>query len=420
MAKYKKKGTAEIITIGDELLIGQVVNTNASWMAEQLNLAGISLNRITAIPDDIAALHQSLDDAIARSEFILLTGGLGPTADDLTKPALCSYFGTELVFNQDAYSQIEKLFRSRGFPISERNREQAYLPANCKPIRNSQGTAPGMWFSHGDSQIISIPGVPFEMKTMLSSEILPQILKASEKRIILHKTIMTTGLGESWLADRIRSWEEKLPENIHLAYLPQPGIVRLRLSGLGTDRKKLEQQIHIQTEKLLRLIPDLVYGFDDACMEEVVCNLLKANQQNLATAESCTGGYIAHLVTSIPGSSAVFKGAVVAYDNTVKSELLNVDSNLLARHGAVSQPVVEAMATHARLNLKTDFALATSGIAGPDGGSKEKPVGTVWIALADKTGVAAERFQFGDHRGRNIRRASLAALNMLRIKLLNR
>lgn len=419
MVNYKKKGTAEIITIGDELLIGQVVNTNASWMAEQLNLAGISLNRIIAIPDDTAALHQSLDDAIPRSEFILLTGGLGPTADDLTKPALCSYFGTEPVFNPDAYSQIEKLFHSRGLSMSERNRKQAYLPANCKPVRNSQGTAPGMWFSHKGSQIISMPGVPFEMKTMLSREILPQLLKTSEKRIILHKTIMTTGMGESWLADRIKSWEEELPEHIHLAYLPQPGIVRLRLSGLGTDRKELEQQIQNQIDKLLSLIPDLVYGFDDAGMEDVVFNMLKATRQSLSTAESCTGGYIAHLITSIPGSSAIFNGAVVAYDNSVKSGLLKVDPALLKHHGAVSRPVVEAMAANARQCMKTDFALATSGIAGPDGGTRDKPVGTVWIALADENGVEAERLQLGDHRERNIRRASLAALNMLRIKLLN-
>lgn len=419
MNTHKKKGTAEIISIGDELLIGQVANTNASWMAEQLSLAGISLNRITAIADEIEALHQVLDEAIPRSEFILLTGGLGPTADDLTKPALCSYFKTELVFNQDAYVQIEKLFRARNLVISERNREQAFLPSNCEPVKNSQGTAPGMWFSHKQSQIISMPGVPFEMKTMFAKEIIPRILENSEKRIFLHKTIMTTGMGESWLADHIKDWEEELPDNIHLAYLPQPGIVRLRLSGLGTEVSALEEQMQDQVDKLLKLIPDLVYGFDDASMEEVVYNMLKARNQCMATAESCTGGYIAHLITGIPGSSSVFKGSMVAYHNELKTNLLKVDERTIEKHGAVSRQVVESMASHARQIMHTDYALATSGIAGPDGGSSEKPVGTVWIALADKNSVQAERFQLGDHRGRNIRRASLIALNMLRIKLLN-
>lgn len=416
--KSKKKGTAEIISIGDELLIGQVVNTNASWMAEQLSLAGIKLNRITTIADEVNALHQALDEAIERSEFILLTGGLGPTADDLTKPALCSYFNTEMVFNEAAFAQIEKLFGARQMPVTERNREQAFLPANCQPIENANGTAPGMWFSHKMSYIAAMPGVPFEMKTMFAQQLIPMMLAISEKRVFLHKTVMTTGMGESWLADFIRVWEENLPENLHLAYLPQPGIVRLRLSGLGTDAKLLAEEMQLQVNKLTAIIPELVYGFDDQSMEEVVADLLKKQQRTIATAESCTGGYIAHLLTGIPGSSAYFKGAVVAYENSIKSSLLDVDQQLLQTHGAVSKEVVEAMADGARAKLGVSLAVATSGIAGPDGGTDDKPVGTVWIALSSENGTTSERFQFGEHRGRNIRRSGLSALNMLRLWLL--
>ncbi len=416
--KTEKKGTAEIVSIGDELLIGQVVNTNASWMAEQLSLAGIKLNRITAIADEVEALHRALDEAIERSEFILLTGGLGPTADDLTKPALCSYFNTEMVFNEAAFAQIEKLFSARHMPVTDRNREQAFLPANCQPIENANGTAPGMWFSHKMSYIAAMPGVPFEMKTMFAQQLIPMMLAISEKRVFLHKTVMTTGLGESWLADRIKDWEDNLPKNLHLAYLPQPGIVRLRLSGLGVDAKILADEMQLQVNNLTALIPDLVYGFDNQSMEEVVADLLKKQQRNIATAESCTGGYIAHLLTGIPGSSAYFKGAIVAYDNSVKSGLLDVDEQLLQTHGAVSKEVVEAMADGARAKLGVSLAVATSGIAGPDGGTDDKPVGTVWIALSSENGTTSERFQFGEHRGRNIRRSGLSALNMVRLWLL--
>jgi nicotinamide-nucleotide amidase len=416
--KTEKKGTAEIVSIGDELLIGQVVNTNASWMAEQLSLAGIKLNRITAIADEVEALHRALDEAIERSEFILLTGGLGPTADDLTKPALCSYFNTEMVFNEAAFAQIEKLFSARHMPVTDRNREQAFLPANCQPIENANGTAPGMWFSHKMSYIAAMPGVPFEMKTMFAQQLIPKMLAVSEKRVFLHKTVMTTGLGESWLADRIKDWEDNLPKNLHLAYLPQPGIVRLRLSGLGVDAKILADEMQLQVNNLTALIPELVYGFDNQSMEEVVADLLKTQRKTIATAESCTGGYIAHLLTGIPGSSAYFKGAIVAYDNSVKSGLLDVDEQLLQTHGAVSKEVVEAMADGARAKLGVHLALATSGIAGPDGGTDDKPVGTVWIALSSEKGTTSERFQFGEHRGRNIRRSGLSALNMVRLWLL--
>jgi nicotinamide-nucleotide amidase len=411
------KGSAEIITIGDELLIGQVVNTNASWMAEQLSLFGIRLNRITAIRDSESDLHQILDEAVNRSQFILLTGGLGPTADDITKPALCSYFGTRLVFNIEAYGQIRKLFALRGLQVSNRNKEQAFLPENCKPIPNHNGTAPGMWFNSNNCYVVSMPGVPFEMKPMFTDYILPMISDLTENKVYIHKTIMTTGMGESWLADRISDWEKAIPENVRLAYLPQPGIVRLRLSAEGKDVTELHHQMNILVSQLVDIIPDLIFGYDEISLEEVVGQLLMQSKKTVATAESCTGGHIAHLLTGVPGSSQYFMGSLVAYDNAIKQQLLGVEKKLIKKHGAVSQQVVEAMATNARQLFDVDYALATSGIAGPGGGIVGKPVGTVWVALAKADGIISERFQFGEHRGRNIHRSALAALNMLRMAI---
>lgn len=412
-----RKGRAEIISIGDELLIGQVVNTNASFMGEQLSMNGLAVGRISAIGDDEQAIMQALDEAASRAQFVFITGGLGPTADDITKPALCRYFNTEMVFNQQALDQVEALFRRRGFPMSERNRQQAWLPASCRPVRNIHGTAPGMWFEKEGVVFVSMPGVPFEMKTMFVDEVIPEVRKRAGGMHYLQKTVMTTGVGESFLADRIKEWEEQLPPFMKLAYLPQPGLVRLRLSGRLMDAALLQNTLNEQVDKLVSLIPEVVYGYDDLLMEEVVGQLLKQQAKTVSTAESCTGGYIAHLFTSIAGSSAYFQGSVVAYANQAKMALLGVDENLINTYGAVSQQVVEAMALGAQERFHTDFALATSGIAGPDGGSEEKPVGTTWIALAGPDGVAAERFQFGEHRGRNIRRAALTAINMLRLAL---
>ncbi len=415
-----KKGTAEIISIGDELLIGQVINTNASWMAEQLSLHGIFLNRITEIGDNLQEIHQMLDEAVRRSEFILITGGLGPTADDLTKPALCSYFKSDMVFNEEAFAQIESLFNARGLTVSKRNHEQAFLPRNCIPVKNKNGTAPGMWFIHEGSYIAAMPGVPFEMQPMFSEQIIPKIKRLIKNKIYLHKTIMTTGIGESWLADRIKLWEKKLPSNIHLAYLPRPGIVRLRLSAEGTDEQSLADQINHHIRLLEQQIPELIYGYDDITLEEVIGSLLTRQNKTLGTAESCTGGSIASLITSIAGSSKYFTGTIVAYNNTIKQNLLKVGEEIIQKHGAVSQEVVESMALNAKKLLQVDYALATSGIAGPDGGTAEKPVGTVWIALAGPNGVISEKHQFGEHRGRNIHRSALAALNLLRNELISR
>jgi len=413
-----KIGKAEIISIGDELLIGQVVNTNASWMAEQLSDSGLCLCRIITIGDEPYQLSQALAESISRAQFVLLTGGLGPTADDVTKPALCDFFETELVFHEPTLKRVEALFKKRGFPMTARNRQQAWLPEACTPLTNSVGTAPGMWFEKDDSVIVSLPGVPFEMKSLMELEVLPRFKAIFSEMHYLRKTIMTSGVGESFLADKIKDWEEKLPGFLKLAYLPQPGIVRLRLSGRHRDKSLLKQTLEEQTEKLLQLIPDFVFGYDDEPLEAAIGRLLLENQASLSTAESCTGGYIAHLLTSIPGSSAYFTGSIVAYDNLVKTKQLDVSPSDLEQYGAVSQQVVEQMARGAREKLQTTYSLATSGIAGPDGGTEEKPVGSVWIAIAGPDFVKSELFHFGEHRGRTIRRSALTVLEILRKELI--
>jgi nicotinamide-nucleotide amidase len=409
---------AEIITIGDELLIGQVIDTNSAWMAEQLNLVGLQVHQITSISDDRDHILSALALAAERANVVLITGGLGPTKDDLTKPTLCAYFDTPLVFHQPTYDHIAQLFSQRGYPMTEVNRHQADVPQSCTVIPNLNGTAPGMWFEQDGIIYVSMPGVPFEMKPMMLNEILPRLLKRFEGSFILHRTILTQGIGESALAEKIEAWEDALPANIKLAYLPQPGIVRLRLTATGDNKQELSAKVKNQIEKLLQIIPHLVFGFDEDSLEAVVGKLLLKKHRTVATAESCTGGYLAHLFTSVAGSSAWYMGSVVAYQNSIKTQSLNVPEKMIEEYGAVSQQVVEAMADGMRKSFDTDYALAVSGIAGPDGGSNEKPVGTTWIALATPQGVTSQKFLFGEHRQRNIRKAALTALNMLRLELL--
>ncbi len=410
--------TAEIITIGDELLIGQVTDTNSAWIAEQLNLIGIRVRQITSISDEREHILSTLAEAETRADIILITGGLGPTKDDITKTTLCEFFGTGLVLNEEAFKNIETLFRLRGFPVTELNRKQAEIPANCTPLQNLNGTAPGMWFERNGKIFVSMPGVPFEMKSMVTNDILPRLSQKFKSQFIVHKTILTQGVGESFLAKTIENWEDNLPENIKLAYLPQPGIVRLRLTTIGESKAELQNQLEDEISKIKKIIPDLIFGYNGDTLELVIGQLLKTGSKTVSTAESCTGGYLAHLITNIPGSSEYYPGSVVSYSNRVKIDELGVREKSLEIYGAVSKEVVSQMAAGARTKLKTDYALAISGIAGPDGGSVEKPVGTTWIALATPEKVIAQKFLFGEHRGRNIRKAALAALNMLRIELL--
>ena len=411
---------AEIITIGDELLIGQVIDTNSAWIAEQLNSVGVAVKQITSISDKQEHILQSLADAAGRADIILITGGLGPTRDDITKETLCEYFDTKLEFNEEAFQNVERIFKLRGFQVSDLNRKQAEIPASCEAIQNINGTAPGMWFEKDGKIYVSMPGVPFEMKPMVSDHIIPRLNDKINSSHIIHKTILTQGVGESFLAKMIEEWEDNLPENVKLAYLPQPGIVRLRITAVGDEIEHLKEQMKQLCTGLKLLIPDLIFGYDRETMEEVVGKLLLGSNKTISTAESCTGGNIAHLFTSIPGSSAYFMGSVVAYDNNVKTAILKVDPLTIEKHGAVSEEVVCSMAQGVKTLLNTDFAIATSGIAGPDGGTEEKPVGTTWIAVAIAEKVTAQKFLFGEHRGRNIRKASLAGLNMLRMELMGR
>lgn len=406
--------TSEIISIGDELLIGQVVNTNASWMGDLLNRNGIQVKQIKAIADDETAILEAIDSAFLSSDIVLLTGGLGPTKDDITKHTLCTYFQTKLVFNEAAFQRLSELFRLRHFEVTAVNKAQAELPESCTPLININGTASGMWFEKNGKVLVSMPGVPFEMKPMMENEVIPRLHVKFKTPVILHKTIMTQGVGESFIAKRIEEWENNLPSNIKLAYLPQPGIVRLRLSAKGENKEVCEKVINDLVEKLDGLIGELIFAYEDILLEEAVGISLRAKNKTIATAESCTGGYIAHLLTSIAGSSAYFKGSVVAYANEIKEALLDVSHQDLETEGAVSETVVKQMAMAARKKFGTDYALATSGIAGPDGGTEEKPVGTTWIALAGPNGVVATKNHFGEHRGRNIRRAALTALFMLK------
>lgn len=405
---------AEIISIGDELLIGQVINTNASWMAEQLNLIGIKVKQVTTISDEREHILYSLAEATQRANIVLITGGLGPTNDDITKQTLCEYFGTHLIFDEASYKNIQSLFALRDFKVTELNRKQAEVPANCQPITNSNGTAPGMWFEKDGVIYVSLPGVPFEMKPMMTDFVLPELSKRFTDGAIVHKTILTQGMGESFLAAKIRHWEAALPAYIKLAYLPQPGIVRLRLTAIGTDKEALVSEVEKQTLALQQIIPGLIFGYGDDTLEQVVGRLLKQKQQSLATAESCTGGYVAHMITNVPGSSAYFKGSVVAYANEIKEKLLNVKPETLQQYGAVSEACVTEMAENARRIFGTDYAIATSGIAGPDGGTDEKPVGTTWIAIATPANTLSEEFHFGEHRLRNVQKITIQALSMLR------
>ncbi len=411
---------AEIISIGDELLIGQVVNTNASWMAEQLSLYGVSVGQITVIADQKDHIMRTLEEASRRSELVLITGGLGPTSDDITKHTLCTYFDTRLVLDPEALADIEALFPRRGLKVSEPNRLQAELPENCRSIPNAHGTARGMWFEKDGVIYISMPGVPFEMKPMMTNYILPELAGRNTTGTIYFKTVLTQGVGESFLAELIREWELQLPSNIKLAYLPQPGIVRLRLTATGPSLHHLKEEVDDEIRKLGSIIPELIFGFNDDTLEALVGSILKERGQTLVTAESCTGGYLAHRITSVPGSSAYYLGSIISYSNKLKMNLLGVPEEDLIRHGAVSEEVVKAMARGARIRLSADYAIAVSGIAGPDGGTAEKPVGTTWIAVASPEGVQAQKYQFGEHRERNITRTALTALNLLRKTLINK
>jgi nicotinamide-nucleotide amidase len=414
---------AEILTIGDEILIGQIVDTNSAFIGQQLNLNGISVKQITSVSDDREHILKALDEAKGRADIILITGGLGPTKDDITKKTLCEYFNTTLRFDEDAYKDVEAIFASYGKVVTPLNRKQAEVPANCEVIRNYNGTAPGMWFEEYGKIFVSMPGVPYEMKALLTKQVIPKLREKFQFPVIFHKTVLTQGIGESALSEMISDWEDNLAaEGIKLAYLPSPGLVRLRLSSKGENENDLRDRTAKKIEELQQIIREYIYGYEEygteqESIEMIAGRLLKEGGKTISTAESCTGGYISHLLTKVPGSSAYYAGSVISYSYEVKQSELDVPAAMLAEHGAVSQPVVEQMAVAIRKKFATDYSLSASGIAGPDGGTAEKPVGTVWIALATPDGVISEKFLFGNHRERNIQKTAQAALNMLRKEL---
>jgi nicotinamide-nucleotide amidase len=405
----------EIITIGDEILIGQIVDTNSAWMAVELNKSGFELAQITSVHDDAGHIVESLEMALKRADVVLFTGGIGPTNDDITKQTLTKFFKTKLVFDESVIRNIEQLFSNRpGFLINELTHAQAMVPENCTVIQNVVGTAPLTWFEKDGKVIVSMPGVPYEMKNAMSTGIIPRLKNYFKTPSLLHRTMQIYGYGESALALKIADWENALPENISLAYLPNYGVVKLRLSGTSDDVLSLEFSVNQQIDRLSQILGNAIISYEDITIEKLIGDLLKSKGLMVATAESCTGGNIAHLFTSIPGSSDFFKGSVVAYSNDVKTALLQVSSEDLENSGAVSQVVIEQMAVGVRRLLKSDVAIATSGIAGPTGGTLEKPVGTVWIAVCSEDKVVSKEFRFGALREQNIQRATQAALLLLK------
>lgn len=410
-----KKVVASIITIGDELLIGQVIDTNSAWMAQELNKYGIWVTRRDAVGDCWDDIWQALDEESSRSSIILITGGLGPTADDITKPLLLKYFGGKMVVDEQALANVKWIFeRMLRRPIIERNLQQAHVPDSCTVIQNKRGTAPGMWFEKEGRIFVSMPGVPHEMKGMMSDDILPTLRERFQLPYITHRTLLTAGIGESFLAEHIKTFEEALPASIKLAYLPNYGMVRLRLTIRGEDAATAEPLIQQQFDTLRGLVGEWTVTDEDISIQEAIGRLLKAAGKTLGTAESCTGGYIAHLITTIPGSSRYFIGSVVSYANEVKMHTLGVDADTLAAHGAVSEETVREMVRGALSELGTDYAIATSGIMGPDGGTPEKPVGTVWVAVGNRQNIVTQKFSFRFDRLRNIELTATNALNLLR------
>ena len=407
----------DLISIGDELLIGQTLNTNAYWMSKEFTAIGFTVRQQLTISDTEEAILNTVEESLKHSDVILITGGLGPTNDDLTMPVLNKYFGGILIEDEAVYAHINQLVTSRGFEMNENNQKQAMVPDNCKVIHNVNGTAPGLWFEKNEKVVVAMPGVPYEMKAMIADSIIPLLKKQYELPEIINHMVFTQGVPESMLAEKLEDWENGLPSTIKLAYLPSPGRVKLRLSSVGVNRDLLQKNIDVEVLKLKEIIPTHIYSEDTEDLGSVMGEMLRVSKSTIATAESCTGGYIAHLITRVAGSSDYYKGSVVSYANEIKEIELSVNPKDIEQYGAVSQQVVEQMALGVQKKMNTDYALSTSGIAGPTGGSDEKPVGTVWIAVATPEKVISKKYLFGKQRDVNIERAAITALGMLRKEL---
>lgn len=404
---------ATIITIGDELLIGQTIDTNSAWIASSLNKIGITIKRRVAVGDEWDAIWQSLEDEGRLAQIILITGGLGPTSDDITKPLLCKFFGGKLVTNQEAMDNVVDIFTKKlNRPLLERNLKQAEVPDNCTVIQNKRGTAPGMWFEKNNVIYVSMPGVPHEMKGMMEDFVIPELLKKFNVHPVQHRTLLTAGIGESFLAEKLTDFESSLPENIKLAYLPNYGMVRLRLTDLNSAADQSGIDEYFQMLKIK--VQDFMVIDDDVSMQEVIARKLMETGRSIAVAESCTGGYISQLFTQMAGSSQYFLGSVVSYSNEMKQDALHVPEQIIKEYGAVSSQTVEAMAEGIRKLSNADVGLATSGIMGPGGGTDTKPVGFVWVGFSSKEKTLSTSFQFRFDRRRNIELTAISALDFLR------
>jgi nicotinamide-nucleotide amidase len=412
-----KKVLAELLTIGDEILYGQIVDTNSQWMSVELDKVGIKVIRKTTVGDQEDEIVNAFAEAEKRADIILITGGLGPTSDDLTKPCLAKYFNCELAIHEEALTEVTEFFKSRGRELTEINRQQAALPVCCTKITNAMGTAPGMWFERNGKVFVSMPGVPHEMKRMMTEIIIPKLKQQFKTPIIHHKIIRTVGIGESILAEKIAPWEKALPKHFGLAYLPNLGEVKLRLTSFGEDLTSLQKETDQLVEKLLPLAGEYIFSLQDEPLEVVVGNMLREKKLTLSVAESCTGGYVSHLITSVPGSSDYFQGSVIPYSYEIKMQQLGVKGETLQQHGAVSEQTIIEMAELVRKKFNTDIGVATSGVAGPGGATPEKPVGTVWIAISYGGKTIPKKLQLSKDRMINIRMSSVAVLNMIRLSI---
>ena len=411
---------AEIISIGDEILIGMTVDSNSSWMGKELTHLGIEVYQIISISDKKEHIVKTIDESLNRSELVLVTGGLGPTSDDITKHTLSEYFDTRLVKDQSVLDDIKELLESRNLHMNDNNRRQAEVPEDCKVLHNKMGTAPGMWFEKDGKVLISMPGVPYEMKYIMENHAIPMIKEKFERSNIKYRLVMTYGTFEAHLAELLEDFEKQLPDAVSLAYLPSSGIIKLRLTARGEDEKEIDKILSEQIDKLYDIIPEYIYGLDGISIEEATGELLREKKLTVSTAESCTGGNISRMITSVPGSSDYFTGAVVAYDNRIKSDRLGVNEQDIQKYGAVSEETALQMARGIRKKFKTDYGISVTGIAGPDGGTADKPVGTVWVAVSSEQGEHAEKNNYSFSRSNNIHRASLAAMNMLRKEVLKK
>lgn len=408
---------SHIITIGDEILSGNIIDTNAKWLSEKLYSIGIKTTKIITISDDKNQIKRTINSSINRSDIIIVTGGLGPTNDDITKKTLCEVYSSNLIQDKKSLDNISKIFLKRGLELTKKNIEQALVPDKCKVLNNEFGTAPGMAFYEDNTLLISLPGVPYEMKSLFKDKCITYIKQKFKLPYIYQKTIKTTGIGESWLSDIIKDWENEIEEDIKLAYLPSLGRVKLRLTGKGENIDALKKKIENQVEKVLPLIKNYVFGYDDDELEDVIGKILSKTKKTISVAESCSCGNVSKTLTAVPGSSTYFIGGIVAYSNDVKVKELKIDKELIEKHGAVSKEVVERMAQSTRKKFKSDIGISTSGIAGPSGGTPEKPVGTVWIAYSDKKNTISKKLNLTERRDLNIILTTVNILNLLRLNL---